>query len=90
VLLINDSLRHSAYTVVRTPVAPGPAAVERLQAPSAWATGGVTLGGQSFGAATSNGVLAAPLARTVTPSAGAYGVTLAAGSAALLTLPPGA
>ena len=87
VLLINDSLSGSALAVVRTPGAPGPASVERLSAASAYATSGVTLGGQSFGAATPTGVLAAPRPLTVTPRGGTYSVTLARGSAALLTLP---
>jgi hypothetical protein len=88
VLLINDSLLHSALAVVRTPTGPGPASLERLRAPSAFATGGVTLGGRRFGARTDTGLLAAPLPRLVAPRAGAYAVTLPAASAALLTLPP--
>jgi hypothetical protein len=89
VLLINDSLRGSALALVHTPVAPGPASVERLRATSAYATGGLTLGGQTFGAATATGILAAPVPQTARPSGGTYRVTLPAGSAALLTLPPG-
>jgi hypothetical protein len=88
VLLINDSLRQSALAVVRTTAAPGPASLERLQAPSAFATGGVTLGGRRFGARTGTGLLAAPLPRSVAPRSGAYAVTLPAASAALLTLGP--
>ncbi|HTU97886.1 MAG TPA: glycosyl hydrolase family protein, partial [Solirubrobacteraceae bacterium] len=84
VLLVNDSLTSSALAVVRTPVAPGPADVERLRASSASATSGVTLGGRTFGAATTTGVLAAPVAQTVAPHSGAYSVTLPAGSAGLL------
>jgi hypothetical protein len=87
VLLINDSLTSSAQAVVRTPVAPGPASLERLRASSAYATAGLTLGGRTFGAATGSGVLAPPVAQAVAPRAGAYSVTLPAGSAALLTLP---
>ena len=87
VLLINDSLTSSAQTVVRAPVAPGPASLERLRASSPYATAGLTLGGQTFGAATASGVLGAPVAQAVAPRAGAYSVTLPAGSAALLTLP---
>jgi hypothetical protein len=87
VLLINDSLTSSAVAVVRTPVAPGPASLERLRAASAYATSGVTLGGRTFGAATPTGVLAPAVPQPVTPRAGAYSVTLPAGSAALLTLP---
>ena len=51
-------------------------------------TGGVTLGGQTFGAETSTGVLAGPAAhRTVAPSGGAYPVTVPAASATMLTIP---
>jgi hypothetical protein len=87
VLLINDSLSDSAQAVVRTPVVPGPASLARLRARSAYATSGVTLGGRTFGGATTTGVLAPALAQTVTPHDGTYSVTLPAGSAALLTLP---
>ena len=89
VLLINDSLTSSAQAVTRTPVALGPASVERLRASSAYASSGVTLGGRSFGAATATGVLAPPVAQTVAPHGGTYSVTLPAGSAALVTLPAG-
>ena len=88
VLLINDSIDSSALAVVRTPVVPGPANVERLRASGAAATSGVTLGGRTFGAATATGVLAPPVAQTVAPHAGSYSVTLPAASAALLTLAP--
>ena len=87
VLLINDSLSAPGLAVVRTPVVPGPASVERLRASSAYATSGLTLGGQSFGAATPTGVLAPPGPQAVSPRGGAYSVTLGPGSAALLTLP---
>jgi hypothetical protein len=87
VLLINDSLSSSAAAVVRTPVAPGPASLERLRAGSAYATSGVTLGGRTFGASTATGVLAPALPQAVTPRGGTYSVALGAGSAALLTLP---
>ena len=87
VLLINDSLTSSALAVVRTPAAPGPAALERLRARSAYATSGVTLGGRTFGPATTTGVLTPPVPQPVAPRAGAYSMTLPAGSAALLTLP---
>jgi hypothetical protein len=88
VLLINDSLSQSALALVGTPTAPGPASLERLRAPSAFATGGVTLGGRRFGARTATGVLPAPVPQTVTPHAGAYAVTMPAASAALLTVAP--
>ena len=49
----------------------------------------ITLGGQSFGARTTTGLLADP-SRTVAlkPRAGDYVVQMPAASAALLTLPP--
>jgi hypothetical protein len=86
VLLINDSLTSSALAVVRTPVVPGPASLERLRASSAYATSGVTLGGRTFGAATTTGILAPPAPQAVAPHGGAYSVTLPASSAALLNL----
>ena len=86
VLLINDSLGSSAQVHVQVPAGAGPAAVERLGAPSAYATAGVSLGGSSFGADTATGVLPAPQAQAVAAQAGGYGVTLPGGSAALLTI----
>ena len=88
VLVINDSLTRSALALVRTPVTPGPASVKRLRAASAYATGGITLGGQSFGATTDTGLLPGPVPQDAVPRRGSYAVTLPAGSAALLTLPP--
>jgi hypothetical protein len=86
VLLVNDSTT-SARTVAVTVPFTGPAALERLQAPSAGATSGVTLGGQSFGAETSTGVPSgASTLAAITPSAGKYVVTLPAASAAVLTV----
>ena len=61
--------------------------LERLLAPRLGATAGVTLGGQSFGAATTTGQLAGTRRlTTVKPRGGAYAVSLPAGSAALLTV----
>ncbi|MGI8506152.1 MAG: glycosyl hydrolase family 79 C-terminal domain-containing protein [Solirubrobacteraceae bacterium] len=88
VLLINDSLSRSALALVHTPVGSGPASIERLLSPSAYATGSVSLGGRSFGARTSSGRLRTPQVKVVAPRSGAYSVTLPAASAALLTLPP--
>jgi hypothetical protein len=88
VLLVNDSLSHSALALVHAGAGRGPGALERLLARSAYATGGVTLGGAGFGADTETGEL--PPARTAAVSAhsGAYAVSLPPASAALLTLPP--
>jgi hypothetical protein len=94
VVLINDSLLHSSSVLVRTQSPPEPAQLERLLAPSAYATSGITIGGQSFGPATTTGALAG-LTSTVTlnPStsphtAAPYAITLPAASAAMLTIPP--
>ena len=89
VLLINDSLHSSALALVHL-ASSAPAAVEPLRAASAYARAGVTLGGQTFGAATSTGVLAAPVAQSATPRGGQYRVTLPAASAVLLTVPASA
>jgi len=91
VLLINDSLSRKAQTLVEVPARFGsrPASLERLLAPSAYATGAITLGGQSFGATTATGVLPPPVPATVAPRSRTYTVTVPAASAALLTTAPG-
>jgi hypothetical protein len=72
---------------VRVPAAHGVGTLERLTAPNVHATSGVTLGGQSFGSATTTGLLAGPSSvAAVKPSAGGYVVSLPATSAAMLTL----
>ncbi len=86
VVLINKDARNS-YTV-RLSLPPGSAAasLERLTAPSIVSTTGVSIGGQSFPAATTTAKLAgAPQLETVTPALGGYDVTMPPGSAALLT-----
>ena len=88
VLLINDSLTRTSSVLVRAPGTAGRAGLELLQAPSASATAGVTLGGQSFDPATATGMLAGPVPRTVAPLAGHYAVRVSPASAALLTIPP--
>jgi hypothetical protein len=88
VVVINDSTSQSRAATVNIPGEGVTATLERLQAPSASATSGVTLGGQSFGPETGTGVLAGPQALiAVKPVGTAYTVTLPAASAALLTLP---
>lgn len=87
VLLINDSRSRSAQALVRPPVGAGPASIERLLSPSAYATDATTLGGKSFGARTKTGLLAAPQVKLVGPRSGVYAVPLPAASAALVTFP---
>jgi hypothetical protein len=59
VLVINKDLAHARRLSLRIAGAAATASLERLTAPSAGARAGVSLGGWSFGAATSTG-LAAP------------------------------
>jgi hypothetical protein len=85
VVAINDDPVRSGTLSLRIPGAGGSASLERLQAPSASARTGVTLGGWSFGPATSTGT---PDYRAVPVRArrGAFVVTLPRSSAALLTV----
>jgi hypothetical protein len=89
VVLINDHTAQSRTVAVRIAGAGGPATLERLRARGISATTGVTLGGQTFGTATTTGMLAghATLA-TVKPAGGAYVVQLPQASAAMLTIGP--
>ena len=85
-VLINDDIFHRHVVLVRTPGPAGAATLERVSAPSAYATSGVTLAGQSFGAETQTGTFRGPRhASSLKPSAGAYEVTLPAASAGMLT-----
>jgi hypothetical protein len=88
VVVINKRLAGAAMVGLRIASARGVADVEQLRAPSAQATGQVTLGGQTFGPETSTGLLAGTAdERTVSPSSGAYTVRVPAASATMLTLP---
>jgi hypothetical protein len=72
---------------VRLPGVSGRGRLERLRAPSLDATGGVTLGGRSFGAATGTGRLAGPVrGGTARPVEGRDLVSVPAASAVMLTL----
>ncbi|MDQ6778543.1 MAG: glycosyl hydrolase family 79 C-terminal domain-containing protein [Actinomycetota bacterium] len=89
VVLINDSTSGSRVITIRNPTQSATATLQRLQAPSAYATQGETLGGQSFGPETRTGLLAGTSGLTsLKPGATGYAITLPAASAALLTLPP--
>jgi hypothetical protein len=89
VTLINDSRTRRAQALVSTTAQAGPARLDRLLGPSAYATGGVTLGGESFGPLTTTGVLPPPQTTALAPHAGVYRVTLPPASAALLAIPFG-
>jgi len=90
VVVINKRLAGSQFLRLRVAGAHGTAQVEELHAPSVHSTGGVTIGGQTFGASTNTGVLAGPAAhQTVAPSGGGYPVTVPAASATMLTIAAG-
>jgi hypothetical protein len=87
VVLVNDSLHHARWVLVRPPHGGTHAQIERLTAPSAYAHKGVTLGGQSFGAQTATGRLTGP--RTVAmmrPASDGYTVWVPPASAVMLTI----
>jgi hypothetical protein len=88
VMLINKNQARPAVLHLRLGSASAPAVEEELRAPSVRATSGVTLGGQTFGASTSTGVLSGQTDdSTVAPSHGAYAVRVPPATATLLTLP---
>ncbi len=89
VVLLNDSLTDSAGVTVRAPrgvLGTGTAQLAQLTARSVSATGGISLGGRSFGAVTTTGLLRPPIGDPVAARGGAYRVTVPAASAAVLTL----
>jgi hypothetical protein len=87
VVLINTASSGAQNVTVHVSKAAMIASVQRLTAPGLGATSGVTLDGQSFGAQTSTGVLAGnPATENVNVYGGAYKVTVAPASAALLTI----
>lgn len=84
VTLINkDSRPHQVQ--IQLPPSSSEADVEWLRAPSTTATGGVTLGGETFGSETTTGLLSAPQAQPVMQLFGSYTIDMPADSAALLT-----
>jgi hypothetical protein len=91
VTLINKDTAAAHDVQVVVPGSTTPGSAETLTAPSVSSTSGVAIGGQTFGDETTTGDLPGPPnATTVTPSGGAYAVSLAPGSAALLTIGAGA
>jgi hypothetical protein len=86
IVLINKDASRSVNVRLRIPGAQTPLTSQALKAPSLAATGGVSLGGETFGPSTSTGVLPAnPHPTTVPALLGYYTVPLPAGSAVLLT-----
>jgi hypothetical protein len=90
VTLINDSLSKPRTVHVPLSSPGGPASVEALRAPHVGSTSGVTLGGRSFGRATSTGLLPAPVPRQLKSAHGGYTVRIPPATAILLTVPSSA
>ena len=90
VVLINDSLSTDHVVDLSAPADTRKTAiVERLTAPSAAATDGVTLAGQSFGTETDTGTLTGPFNEDhLQPTNGHYTVDLPASSAAMISFAP--
>lgn len=87
IALINDRLSGPQTIRLRIPSPGDPAVVEQLPSPSVHATTRVSLGGQTFGDATTTGVLAgAQTPVELGAVRGVYAVRLPAASATLLTL----
>jgi Glycosyl hydrolase family 79 C-terminal beta domain len=89
IVMINKDVARPHVVKLQPGYVSGSARLERLMAPSAAASTGVTLGGQSFGPETDTGSLAQLSQTAVQQSAGHYAISLPAASAALLTLPGG-
>jgi hypothetical protein len=92
VVLINKDAHGSEPFTLHVPQAAGPADVTRLQGQGLASTRDVRLGGQTFGQATSTGLLTGtPTGEIVSPVGDAYTLALPGASAAMLSFdaPPG-
>ena len=87
IVVINKLSRRAITLPLRVPAGRGPAVAESLRGRSLFASSSVSLGGQTFGNATTTGRLAAPDTTTLTPAGGVFPVTVPAASATLLTIP---
>jgi len=85
VVIVNESRTDSSRVVI-SGLGSRTGELERLSAPGAAATSGITLGGRTFGAATQTGRLATPMAAPVPARHGAYRLTVPAAGALLLTV----
>jgi hypothetical protein len=87
-VVVNESVSRRETVGFNAPAgSSGPAVLVRMQAPSAWARGDVTIGGASFGRATVTGVLPQPQPQAISRSGGAYSLVVPPASAALVTFP---
>ena len=87
VVLINDNFSKPATVKVPLSSPAGPGTLEALRAPHVGAISGVTIGGRTFGAATTTGVLPAYQLQPVTASGGRYSVSVPPATAIMLTVP---
>ena len=85
VVMVNESLTDTANVIV-SGLTGGPGQVQRLSAPSASATKGITLGGRTFGTRTGTGRLSPPVPSAVAARHGAYRVRVPAASGLVLTV----
>lgn len=85
VTLINKDPSHGYQVQLSAAGLASHGRLERLEAPSIDARGGVNLGGGTFGGETRTGALPAPRTQPLTPQRGLYTITMPPGSAALLT-----
>jgi hypothetical protein len=91
VVLINEYTTQSRTVSVRIPGIHGTATLTRLLGTGISARTGVTLGGQTYGSATTTGTLSGHSALVQVRKTGSgYVVTLPRASAAMLTIAPGA
>ena len=87
VVLINDNFSKPATVNVPLSSPAGPATLVALRAPHIGATSGVTLGGRTFGAATTTGLLPPYQLQSVSASGGRYSVRVPPATAIMLTVP---
>jgi hypothetical protein len=90
IVLINTSMRNGDSVIIHGIREEAGTPIERLSAPSASATGGVTLGGKRFADGTKTGELTGALRVTYPswPRGGGYQVWVPPTSAAILTIGP--
>jgi hypothetical protein len=86
-VLINDNFAKPATVKVPLSSPAGPGTLEALRAPHIGATSGVTLGGRTFGASTTTGLLPPYQLQQVTASDGRYSVRVPPATAIMLTVP---
>jgi hypothetical protein len=90
IVVINKNPAKTRRVVLKVPGGGASGRVERLTGPSITATGGITLGGQSYGVATTDGRLKGKLQlERVKRAGGAFRLDMPPASAALVTVGAG-